>query len=130
MYALAVQNSPKARNGSTRSNLTATDALRERFNRRDALVEARKPFDKSIPAHCRAREHLPPITLLDGEIVALGTNGRISFNPPTPPLKSQALLLFYVFDVLKATAAPTAALCPPTGLWERGRHRKLSTRVS
>ena len=32
--------------------------------------------------------------------------------------------------LIKATAAATATLGPPTGLWERGRHRKLSTRVS
>jgi hypothetical protein len=42
-----------------------------------------------FPHIARACEHLPPITLLDGEIVALGTNGRISFNPPTPPLKAR-----------------------------------------
>ncbi len=37
-------------------------------------------FTDQFPQIARACEQLPPDTLLDGEIVALDKNGRISFN--------------------------------------------------
>jgi bifunctional non-homologous end joining protein LigD len=73
---------------------------RERFNQCDSLVEARKPFHRSVPQVARACERLPPGTLVDGEVVALDANGRISFNLLQHHRSKAQALLFYVFDVL------------------------------
>jgi DNA ligase D-like protein (predicted ligase) len=49
----------------------------------------------------KACEQLAPGTLLDGEVVAIDENGRISFNLLQHHHRSQAqALLFYAFDVL------------------------------
>ena len=37
-------------------------------------------FTEQFRTIAEACEHLPPDTLLDGEIIALDANGRISFN--------------------------------------------------
>jgi bifunctional non-homologous end joining protein LigD len=47
-----------------------------------------------------ACEQLPPRTLLDGEIVAIDENGRISFNLLQHHRSQAQALLFYAFDVL------------------------------
>ena len=48
----------------------------------------------------KACEQLPPRTLLDGEIVAIDENGRISFNLLHHHRSQAQALLFYAFDVL------------------------------
>jgi ATP dependent DNA ligase C terminal region/ATP dependent DNA ligase domain len=48
----------------------------------------------------RACERLPAGTLLDGEIVAIDQNGRISFNLLQHHRSQAQALLFYAFDVL------------------------------
>jgi bifunctional non-homologous end joining protein LigD len=48
----------------------------------------------------RACEQLPPHTLLDGEVVAIDENGRISFNLLQHHRSQAQALLFYAFDVL------------------------------
>jgi bifunctional non-homologous end joining protein LigD len=57
-------------------------------------------FTKQFSHIARACEPLPPGTLLDGEIVALDENGRISFNLLQHHRSKAQALLFYVFDVL------------------------------
>ena len=57
-------------------------------------------FTKQFPQIARACEQLPPGTLVDGEIVALDANGRISFNLLQHHRSKAQALLFYVFDVL------------------------------
>src|SRR5262249_15486253 len=47
-----------------------------------------------------ACERLPPGTLVDGEIVALGESGRVSFNLLQHHRSKAQALVFYVFDVL------------------------------
>jgi ATP-dependent DNA ligase len=44
------------------------------WSRRESL------FTKQFPHIAQACERLPPNTLVDGEIVALDENGRVSFN--------------------------------------------------
>ena len=51
----------------------------QRFHRSDALVPERQSLHRSIPAYCNTCERLPTGTLVDGEIVALDQDGRISF---------------------------------------------------
>jgi ATP-dependent DNA ligase len=48
----------------------------------------------------KACEHLPPDTLLDGEIIALDRNGRISFNQLQHHRSQGRTILFYAFDVI------------------------------
>jgi DNA ligase D-like protein (predicted ligase) len=57
-------------------------------------------FTKQFPHIAQACEQLPPGTLVDGEIVALDENGRVSFNLLQHHRSKAQALLFYVFDVL------------------------------
>jgi bifunctional non-homologous end joining protein LigD len=57
-------------------------------------------FTDQFPNIAQASQRLPPGTLVDGEIVALDANGRISFNLLQRHRSKAQALLFYVFDVL------------------------------
>jgi DNA ligase D-like protein (predicted ligase) len=57
-------------------------------------------FTAQFPNIAKACEHLPARTLLDGEIVAIDENGRISFNLLQHHRSQAQALLFYAFDVL------------------------------
>jgi bifunctional non-homologous end joining protein LigD len=57
-------------------------------------------FTDQFPAIARACERLPPGTLLDGEVVAVDQNGRISFNLLQHHRSQAQALLFYAFDIL------------------------------
>jgi bifunctional non-homologous end joining protein LigD len=57
-------------------------------------------FTDQFPQIARACGRLPPGTLVDGEIVALDENGRVSFNLLQHHRSKAQALLFYVFDVL------------------------------
>jgi bifunctional non-homologous end joining protein LigD len=57
-------------------------------------------FTNQFPQIAQACERLPPGTLVDGEIVALDENGRISFNLLQHHRSKAQALLFYVFDVV------------------------------
>ena len=59
-----------------------------------------KLFTKQFPQIAHACERLPAGTLVDGEIVALDANGRVSFNLLQHHRSKAQALLFYVFDVL------------------------------
>ena len=56
-----------------------------------------QPSSRAIAKAC---ELLPPRTLLDGEIVAIDENGRISFNLLQHHRSRAQALLFYTVDVL------------------------------
>jgi bifunctional non-homologous end joining protein LigD len=57
-------------------------------------------FTEQFPDIVRACERLPAGTLVDGEIVAVDRNGRISFNLLQHHRSQAQALLFYAFDVL------------------------------
>jgi bifunctional non-homologous end joining protein LigD len=57
-------------------------------------------FTAQFPNIAKACEQLPASTLLDGEIVAIDENGRISFNLLQHHRSQAHALLFYAFDVL------------------------------
>src|SRR5947207_13500680 len=57
-------------------------------------------FTNQFPAIAKACERLPPNTLVDGEVVAVDENGRVSFNLLQHHRSKAQALLFYVFDVL------------------------------
>jgi ATP-dependent DNA ligase len=56
-------------------------------------------FTDQFPTIANACEHLPPDTLLDGEIVALDANG-VSFNVLQHHRSQAQAILFYAFDVI------------------------------
>lgn len=53
-----------------------------------------------FPLIANAAEHLPPDTLLDGELVAIDQNGRVSFNLLQHHRSQAQAILFYAFDVI------------------------------
>jgi bifunctional non-homologous end joining protein LigD len=57
-------------------------------------------FTAQFPNIAKACNELPSGTFLDGEIVAIDENGRISFNLLQHHRSQAQALLFYVFDVL------------------------------
>jgi bifunctional non-homologous end joining protein LigD len=57
-------------------------------------------FTDQFPTVAKACEHLPPDTLLDGEIIALDQNGRVSFNMLQHHRSQAQAILFYAFDVI------------------------------
>jgi bifunctional non-homologous end joining protein LigD len=56
-------------------------------------------FTGRFPEIARACEKLPVDTLIDGEVVAIGPDGRVSFNA-LQHARPNAHLQFYVFDIL------------------------------
>jgi ATP-dependent DNA ligase len=57
-------------------------------------------FTEQFPSIARACKRLPSETLIDGEIVAVDENGRISFKLLQHHRSKAQALLFYVFDVV------------------------------
>ena len=53
-----------------------------------------------FPTIAKACEHLPAGTLVDGEVVAMDLNGRISFNILQHHRSQASATRFYVFDIL------------------------------
>ena len=57
-------------------------------------------FTSQFPAIAKACESLPSGTLLDGEIVATDSDGRVSFNMLQHHRSKASAIRFYVFDLL------------------------------
>ena len=57
-------------------------------------------FMSQFPAIAKACEYLPDGTLVDGEVVALDSKGRISFNLIQHHRSQASAIRFYVFDIL------------------------------
>jgi ATP-dependent DNA ligase len=86
--------------GRTKPNLTATVAWQP-FRNGKAVLWSRRAngFTGRFPKIARACENLPPDTMIDGEVIAIGPDGRVSFNA-LQHARPNAHLQFYVFDVL------------------------------
>src|SRR5215470_14612644 len=97
MYALAVQNIPEGKDWLYEVKFDGYRCLAGRDKNGVTLWSRRgNLFTPQFPHIARACECLPVDTLLDGEIVAIDKNGRIS-NITGPMLRA---LLFYAFDVI------------------------------
>src|SRR5579863_1621365 len=59
-----------------------------------------KDFNSKYPGVVRALSALPDETVIDGEVVALDSTGRPSFNLLQNVGSAKANLIYYVFDVL------------------------------
>jgi ATP-dependent DNA ligase len=101
MYALAVQSLPEGKEWFYEIKLDGYRALAGRDSTGVSIWSRRgNNFIGQFPQIARACERLPQDTLLDGEIVALDENGRISFNLLQHHRSKAQAILFYAFDVL------------------------------
>jgi hypothetical protein len=57
-------------------------------------------FTDQFPTVVAACEHLAPDTLLDGELIALDKDDRVSFNMLQHHRSQAQAILFYAFDVI------------------------------
>ena len=101
MYALSVQNIPEGKDWLYEVKFDGYRCLACRDSTKVTLWSRRETlFTEQFPHIARACERLPPDGLLDGEIVALDENGRVSFNLLQHHRSKAQALLFYAFDVL------------------------------
>jgi bifunctional non-homologous end joining protein LigD len=101
MYALGVQKLPKGQEWLYEVKFDGYRCLAGRDSKGVTLWSRRgNLFTRQFPNIARACERLPPGTLVDGEIVALDANGRVSFNLLQHHRAKARALLFYLFDML------------------------------
>ena len=101
MYARLVQSLPQGQEWLYEVKFDGYRCLAGRDSNEVTLWSRRgNLFTNQFPHIAQACERLPPGTLVDGEIVALDANGRISFNLLQQHRSKAQALLFYVFDVL------------------------------
>src|SRR5262245_42530243 len=101
MYALSVQKLPEGKEWFYEVKFDGYRCVAARDETGVTLWSRRENlFTKQFPRIARACERLPQDTLLDGEIVALDENGRVSFNLLQHHRSQAQALLLYAFDVL------------------------------
>ena len=101
MYAQLVQQLPDGKDWLYEVKFDGYRCLAGRDAARVTLWSRRgNDFTAQFPNIAIACEQLPAGTLLDGEIVAVDENGRISFNLLQHHRSQAHALLFYAFDVL------------------------------
>ena len=101
MYALAAQKIPEGKEWLYEVKFDGYRCLAGR-DKNGATLWSRRGnyFTSQFPHIARACERLPDGTLLDGEIIALDKDGRISFNLLQHHRSNAQALLFYAFDVI------------------------------
>jgi bifunctional non-homologous end joining protein LigD len=101
MYARSVQQIPE---GGAWTYEVKFDGYRALAGRDSTVVtlwfRRGNVFTDQFPHLAKACEHLPADTLLDGEIIALHANGRVSFNQLQHHRSQAQAILFYAFDVI------------------------------
>jgi ATP-dependent DNA ligase len=101
MYARSVQHLPETDAWTYEVKFDGYRALAGRDSTGVRLWSRRgNVFTDQFPHLAKACEHLPPDTLLDGEIIALDKDGRISFNMLQRHRSAAQAILFYAFDVI------------------------------
>jgi bifunctional non-homologous end joining protein LigD len=101
MYARAVQQLPEGKEWVYEVKFDGYRCLAGRDSTGVTLWSRRaNRFTDQFPTVAEACEHLPPDTLLDGEIIALDNTGRISFNMLQHHRSQAQAILFYAFDVI------------------------------
>ena len=101
MYVRMVQNLPEGRDWLYEIKFDGYRCLVGRDKSGITLWSRRgNDFTSQFPHIARACERLPAGTLLDGEIIALDKNGRISFNLLQHHRSQAQALLFYAFDLI------------------------------
>src|SRR5262245_9750660 len=101
MYARLVQSLPHGQEWLYEVKFDGYRCLAGRDSTGVTLWSRRQNlFTKQFPCIAQACERLPPNTLIDGEIVALDSSGRVSFNLLQHHCSKAHALVFYAFDVL------------------------------
>lgn len=101
MYARSVEKLPEGREWLYEIKLDGYRCLAGRDSKRVTLWSRRaNVFTTQFPRIARAFEKLEANTLIDGEIVAVDNDGRISFNLLQHHRSKARALQFYAFDVL------------------------------
>jgi len=101
MYALAVQKLPNGPEWLYEVKFDGYRCLAGRDKKGVTLWSRRgNLFTRQFPEIARGCERLSVDTLLDGEVIALDGNGRISFNLLQHHRSQAQALLFYAFDIL------------------------------
>src|SRR5688500_12167626 len=101
MYARTVQHLPETDAWTYEVKFDGYRALAGRDSTGVTLWSRRgNVFTDQFPHLAEACGRLPADTLLDGEIVALGKDGRISFNMLQRHRSAAQAILFYGFDVI------------------------------
>ena len=101
MYARPVQQLPEGKDWVYEVKFDGYRCLAGRDSTGVTLWSRRaNRFTDQFPTVAKACEHLPPDTLLDGELIALDKNGRVSFNMLQHHRSQAQAILFYAFDVI------------------------------
>lgn len=100
MYATAVRELPDGDTWAYEAKLDGYRCLAGKDKAGVTLWSRRgNLFTRRFPDIARACEKLPPDTLIDGEVVAIDEDGRVSFNA-LQHSRPNAHLQFYAFDLL------------------------------
>jgi DNA ligase D-like protein (predicted ligase) len=101
MYALTVRSLPEGPDWLYEIKLDGYRCLAGRDAGGVSLWSRRgNVFTLQFPAIAKACELLPTGTLVDGEIVAMDSNGKVSFNTLQRHRSEASAIRFYVFDLL------------------------------
>lgn len=101
MYAKSVEKLPQARGWLYEVKMDGYRCLAGRGSKKATLWSRRaNVFTTQFPRITRAFEKLDENTLIDGEIVAVDHDGRISFNLLQHHRSKARALQFYAFDLL------------------------------
>lgn len=101
MYARSVEKLPQSRGWLYEVKLDGYRCLAGRGSKKATLWSRRaNVFTTQFPRITRAFEKLDENTLIDGEIVAVDHDGRISFNLLQHHRSKARALQFYAFDLL------------------------------
>ena len=101
MYAKSVEKLPQSRGWLYEVKMDGYRCLAGRGSKKATLWSRRaNVFTTQFPRITRALEKLDENTLIDGEIVAVDDDGRISFNLLQHHRSKARALQFYAFDLL------------------------------
>src|SRR5215813_2485357 len=103
MYALAVQNIPEGNKWLYEVKFDGYRCIAGKSQNGVTLWSRRgNDFTSQFPRIAQACERLPADTLLDGEIVAIDQNGRISFNLLQHHRSRASAMRFYACSMIAA----------------------------
>jgi bifunctional non-homologous end joining protein LigD len=112
MYARAVQQLPERKDWLYEVKFDGYRCLAGKDSTGVTLWSRRgNRFTDQFPTIAEACKHLPPDTLLDGEIIALDHNGPVSFKPAAAPsfTSTDGPVLYVRFDPSRSKSHPCSA---------------------
>lgn len=100
MYAVPIRELPEGPQWTYEGKLDGYRCLTSTSKGAVALWSRRGlPFNTRFPEIAKACQKLPPDTVIDGEVIAIDGNGKVSFNA-LQHHRTNATLQYYVFDLL------------------------------